>query len=445
MPFVLSGISHHTAPIDVRERLSISEAKLPSALAALMEYTGAREAALLSTCNRVEVYAMIDSETTEQAHDLLANYFARYHHLSRSEFVSCLYLKSEQAAAEHLFRVASGLESLVIGEMQILGQVRQALRVAQETETIGSILTNLFQQAITTSRRIQNETGIGRGAFSIGHAAVDLAAHIFTDLSAATALILGAGKMSELTVRHLLSEGVRSVIVANRTFERAKQMADDFGGRAIQYDSFPEELASADIVIASTAAPHFIVRKEMLQPVIKKRKGKPLFLIDIAVPRDIDPRVEELDNVFLYNIDDLQAVVEQEGSQRLAEAKRAETIAKEETEKFMTWRRSRSAVPVISQLKSRLERIRQNDLALLRAKLRHLPDKEWQAIEIATLAMMNHIAKEPILRLKKETESAERNNHYDLFDATLEIFGLNEATYPEESAQSPAAAENEAN
>ncbi len=445
MPFVLSGISHHTAPIDVRERLSIPEHRLPSALTALMEHKGVREAVLLSTCNRVEVYAMIDSDTVEKAHDLVTNYFASYHHLSRSEFSSCLYLKSEQAAAEHLMRVASGLESLIIGEMQILGQVRQALRVAQETETIGSILTNLFQQAITTSRRVQNETGIGRGAFSIGHAAVDLATHMFTDLSAATVLILGAGKMSELTARHLLSNGVRSVVVANRTFERAKQMADAFGGRAVHYDVFPDELVNADIVIASTAAPHFIVRKEMLQPIIKRRRGKPLFLIDIAVPRDIDPHVEELDNVFLYNIDDLQAVVQEEGAQRLAEAQRAETIAQDETERFMAWYRSRSAVPVISELKSRLERIRQDDLALLRAKLRHLPEKEWQAIETATLAMMNHVAREPVLRLKRETEGSPNEERYDLFSATREIFGLAESRATTEGVEPSLSNEKEAN
>lgn len=443
MPFVLSGISHHTAPIGVRERLSIPEHRLPSALTALMEYKGVREAVLLSTCNRVEVYAMIDGASTEQAHDLLANYFASYHHLSRSEFATCLYPKAEHAAAEHLMRVASGLESLIIGEMQILGQVRQALRVAQETETIGSILTNLFQQAITTSRRIQNETGIGRGAFSIGHAAVDLASHIFTDLSTATVLILGAGKMSELTVRHLLSNGVRSVVVANRTFERARQMAEAFGGRAVHYDTFPDELVNADIVIASTAAPHFILRKELLQPIIKRRRGKPLFLIDIAVPRDIDPHVEELNNVFLYNIDDLQAVVEQEGSQRIAEAQRAEVIARDETDKFMTWYRSRTAVPVISQLKSRLEQIRQDDLALLRAKLRHLPEREWQAIETATLAMMNHVAREPILRLKRETDRSAESEPYNLFTATCEIFGLGDALSVTVSDDSVLPAENE--
>lgn len=437
MPFVLSGVSHHTAPIEVRERLSIPEHSLPAALAALMERKGVREAVLLSTCNRVEVYAMIDGDSESQAHDLLANYFASYHHLSRSEFASCLYLKSEQDAAEHLLRVASGLESLVLGEMQILGQVRQALRVAQETETIGSILGNLFQQAISASRRIQNETGIGRGAFSIGHAAVDLATHIFNDLSSARVLILGAGKMSELTARHLLSDGVHSVVVANRTFERAQQMAEAFGGRAVHYDLFPEELVSADIVIASTSAPHFILRKETLQPIIRKRRGKPLFLIDIAVPRDIDPHVAELDNVFLYNIDDLQAVVEEESAQRMEEAKRAEVIAQEETEKFMTWYRSRSAVPVISELKSRLERIRQEDLALLRAKLRHLPDKEWQAIETATLAMMNHVAREPVLRLKQETGLGANGANYDLFSATREIFGLDGSANEDKASLSP--------
>lgn len=426
MHFVLTGISHHTAPIDIRERLSVSEHHLPSALSNLMQCHGVQEAVMLSTCNRVEIYSVLNTPHPEAANALLIDYLANYHHLAHSEFQPYLYNKQGRDAALHLLRVSSGLDSLVLGEMQILGQVRQAMRAAQETESIGSVLSNLFQQAITVSRRVQNETGIGRGAFSIGHAAVDLASHIFADLAEATILILGAGKMSELTVRHLLSNGARAVVVANRTFEKAQRMAEAFGGRAIQYDVFPEMLLTADIVIASTAAPHAILRKEMLQPIVRKRKGRPLFLIDIAVPRDIDPDVEELENVYLYNIDDLQNVVEEGAQQRANEARRAEEIAHEEADKFVTWYHTREAAPVISELKSRLEQIRQGDLALLKSRLNGISERDWQAIETATLAMMNRVAREPILRIKQELTEEENGSEarYDLLTATREIFGL---------------------
>lgn len=434
MQFVLIGLSHHTAPIDIRERLSVAEHSLPTALNALLEYPGIHEAVILSTCNRVELYAIVDSATVSQAYDILTDHLANYHHLARHDFASHLYVKSGNDAALHLMRVASGLDSLVLGEMQILGQVRQAMRVAQETESIGTILTSLFQQAITVSRRVQNETGIGRGAFSIGHAAVDLASHIFADLSQATVLVLGAGKMSELTVRHLLSSGVKFLIVANRTFDRAERMANLFGGRAIHYDAFPEALQTADIVIASTAAPHTILRKDLLQPIVRRRRGKPLFLIDIAVPRDIDADVEELENVFLYNIDDLQSVVEEEANQRVTEALRAGEIAQEESEKFMAWYNAREAVPIISQLKARLEQIRQEDLAILRGKLGTLSDREWQAIEQATQSMMKRVAREPILRLKQELGSHHKTERerYDLLDATAALFALDSPDLPTE-------------
>jgi glutamyl-tRNA reductase len=297
----LIGLSHHTAPIEVRERLSCAEHALPDALTALAACPGVREAALLSTCNRMEMIVAADSDPAFLFADL-CRHLARMHQLDEAAFRTHLYCKTEHEAASHLLRVASGLDSLVLGEAQILGQVRAALRAAQSAGTVGGILTALFQQAIACGKRVQTETGLGRGAFSIGHAAVDLAAGIFADLSHASVLILGAGKMSELTARHLIDSGVRFVFVANRTYEKAADMAARFGGKAIRYDDFPEALVTADIVISSTAAPHPIVRREMLLPVMRRRRGKPLFLIDIAVPRDIDPDVARLDNVFLSRL-----------------------------------------------------------------------------------------------------------------------------------------------
>lgn len=430
MALILVGLSHHTAPIEVRERLSCSGHDLPDSLSDLASLPGFQEAVVLSTCNRLEIYAATANLKASEAYQAICQHLARFHHVPEPAFTPFLYKKSESDAIMHLLRVASGLDSLVLGEAQILGQVREALRAAQSASTAGSLLTALFQQAITSARRIQNETTLTRGAFSIGHAAVSLASQIFADLSRATVLILGAGKMSELTARHLQASGVRFIVVANRTYDRAKAMAQQLGGEAIHYDRFPERLTQADIVIASTAAPHPIIHRATLQPVLRRRRGKPLFLIDIAVPRDIAPDVYNLENVFLYNIDDLQAVVAEAARERASEASRAESIVCEEVEKFVIWYRGREAVPVIASLRERLEQIRQDDLAVLRARLSHLSEREWQAIETATRAMMNKVARTPILRLKQETEQQMALNgaRYDLMSAAREIFGLGNET-----------------
>jgi glutamyl-tRNA reductase len=421
---ILVGVSHHQTPIEVRERLSCADHALPDALTALAACSGVREAALLSTCNRMEAYAIVEGEAVGTAYSVVRRHLAEFHQVSETVFAPYLYCKAEGEAVQHLMRVASGLDSLVLGEAQILGQVRTALRAGLEAETVGSGLNALFQQALLTGKRVQSETGLGRGAFSIGHAAVDLARSIFDDLSHASVLMLGAGKMSELTARHLVENGVRFVVVANRTYAKAEEMAARFGGKAIQYDTFPEALVNADIVLSSTAAPHPILRRETLLPVLRRRRGRPLFLIDIAVPRDVAAEVAELDNVFLYNIDDLQAVVAEEARGRAAEAARAEIIASEETGRFLTWYRSREVSPVIAQMRARLEAIRQEDVRLLRKQLGHLSEREWEAVEAATRAMMNKVAREPILRLKRETEEAE--TQYDLASAARALFGLEE-------------------
>jgi glutamyl-tRNA reductase len=425
---VLVGLSHHQAPIEVRERLSCPEHALPEALAAAAAGPGVRETVILSTCNRTEWYAVAEGADTAAIYAAMRRHLADFHRVPEPDFAPYLYGKAEQEAALHLLQVAAGLDSLVLGEAQILGQVREALRAAQAAGTSGSALTALFQQAILSGKRVHTETGLGRGAFSIGHAAVDLASSIFSEMSHASVLILGAGKMSELTARHLVQSGVKFVIVANRTYDRAVALAERLGGRAIQYDTFPEALVTADIVLSSTAAPHPILHRQTLQPVMRRRRGRPLFLIDIAVPRDIDADVQELDNVFLYNIDDLQAVVAEEARSRAGEAEKAREIAVEEAMKFLAWYRSREAAPVINQLRDRLEQIRQDDLAVLRARLGHLSEREWQAIEAATRAMMNKVAREPILRLKRAAGESPGGASdvvgYDLIAAAREIFGL---------------------
>jgi len=428
---VLVGLSHHIAPIAMRERVNCSDTQLPHALLAAAERPGVREVAMLSTCNRMEVYALVDSPHPSTAFDQIARHLATHHHVPQAELTPFLYTKHDQEAVLHLMRVASGLDSLVLGEAQILGQVKGALRSAQAAGTIGSTLTGLFQQSISAGRRTQAETGLGRGAFSIGHAAVDLARGIFSELSQTRVLILGAGKMSEVTARHLRNSGASTVLVANRTYARAEALAGKLGGRAIHYDAFQDELCRADIVIASTAAPHPIITRATLAPVMRKRRGKPLILIDIAVPRDIDEDVKALgDTVFLYNIDDLQGVVAQEAQGRQSEVGRAETILTEECAKFMGWVRNREAAPVITLLRQKLDAIREEELTLLRSQLDSLTEREWQKVEAAFRSMSTKYVKEPILRLKRETADAAQHGSeavpqtYDLLTATREIFNL---------------------
>lgn len=437
MSLILVGMSHHSAPIDARERLTCPDYRLSDALAALASCPAVRECALLSTCNRMEIYASVTSVTPETGYETLISHLAAYHNLPREQFASFLYLKSEQEAVLHLMRVAGGLDSQILGEAQILGQVRSALQAAQQAGTAGSALHALFQQAITGSRRIQNETGLMRGAFSVGRAAVDMAGHIFSDLSRASVLILGAGKMSELTARHLVANGVKFIVVANRTYDRAVTLAASLGGSAIRYDDFQDALITADIVIASTAAPHAIVRRETLQPILRKRRGRPLFLIDLSVPRNVAPDVADLENVFVRNIDELQDVVSDEAQTRSVEATQGEAIAREETEKFLQWYRAREAAPTIAQLKGHIEQIRQDDMAILRGKLPHLSERDWQAIELSTHAMMNHVTREPILRLKQEVNAAaeaETAPRYDLATAAREMFALDSLAAPETAA-----------
>ena len=428
MQLLLVGMSHHSATIELREQLSCAEYQLPAALAALADCPDLAECALLSTCNRTEVYACFHSSDAASGYAALIARLAAFHRIPAETFRANLYCKAEQEAVLHLMRVTGGLDSQVLGEAQIIGQVRGALQAAQAAGTAGGTLTALFQQAISCSRRVQNETALGRGAFSVGRAAVDLAGHIFSDLSRASVLILGAGKMSELTARHLVANGVKFIVVANRTYDRAVVLASQLGGTAIQYDAFADALVTADIVIASTAAPHHIVNRGTLQPILRKRRGKPLFLIDLSLPRNIDPDVANLDNVFLRNIDELQEAVAESVQTRTVEATHGEAIAREDTEKFLGWYRAREAVPVIAQLKARLEQVRQDDLAILRGKLGHLSERDWQAIETTTRAMMNRVAREPILRLKREMNAESPSDApalYDLAAAAREIFGLN--------------------
>lgn len=445
MYLVVVGLNHRTAPIALRERLTFSERRIPQALRTLLAHSGAAESAILSTCNRIELYAVLRHAEDE---NLLVQFLSREHNVPEVEFAGHLYIHHDLEAVRHLFRVSAGLDSLVIGEPQILRQVRDAFAVATECGAAGMLLNALFRAAIATGKRARTETDIGRGGFSIGHAAVDLARSIFGSLNGATILILGAGKMSELTARHLVANGTRFVFVANRTYEKACDLAARLGGNAIRYDEFAEALALADIVISSTASPVPLIHRETVLPVLRHRRGRPLFLIDIAVPRDIAPDVGDLDSVFLYDIDDLEEVVQDMARERAGAAQRVEAIIAEEAAKFMAWRRSLEAAPLVAGIRKKYEAIRQSELERLRRQHPDLPERTWRSIERATRSMMNRAARDPILRLKEAASREGQTEAFDLISAAREIFALQngflEPSAAEQTVELPDAAEEDA-
>ncbi len=425
MPLVVLGINHHSAPVEVRERLAILDRELPNALQALSAHPEIQEGALLSTCNRTEVYATVGSDAGDPE-DALADFLAGWHNLSRHEFDGHLYCYRDGAAANHLFSVAAGIDSMILGEPDIQRQVRAALDAAQRAGSVGVLLNKLFQEALVAGKRARTETGIARGTFSVGAAAVELATQIFGEsLAGHTVLVLGAGKMSEVTARHLQSRGAPAVLVANRTFEKAQQLASQFGGEARRFDDLFDSLLGADIVVCSTAAPHPVVTQKLIKDAMRARRQRPLFLIDIAVPRDVEASVDALDNVYLYNIDHLQQFVADARQARSAEIARAREIVEEGVRDYLRWRRSLEVSPLVVAVREKLDAVRLAELARLRARLPGLSEKEWRAVEAAMQAMTNKIAHPATVALKS---SAEGENGPAALDAIRRAFGLDAET-----------------
>jgi glutamyl-tRNA reductase len=356
-----------------------------------------QEAVLLSTCNRTELYA---AAPTVQ-HEDLAHFLLSRNDLDPEEAVGHLTCTQDKETLLHLFRVASGVDSMVVGEQQILGQVREAYEVAVDCGAAGHVMAALFQRALHVGKRARWETEISRGAFSVGHCAVELAESVFGDLSGRRVLILGAGEMAKVTAAHLAEKGARAVFVANRNHERAQQLAQQLGGEAIGYESLGEFLKSVDILISSTSAPHHVLKREDMAAAMRARRAAPMLLIDIAVPRDIDPQVGKLDNVYLYDIDDLGAVVAADAAARQAEAQKVERIVQEEAEGFMRWLRSRAAVPALAALRESFERVMRQELAHHEKRLQRLSPHDRQLLERMIAAVVNKLLHTPTTRLKK--------------------------------------------
>ncbi|MEI8191282.1 MAG: glutamyl-tRNA reductase, partial [candidate division NC10 bacterium] len=397
--FVL-GLNHDTASIDLRERLFFPERELPKALDALGEVPELAERMILTTCNRVEVYGVADGPLSQTVESVVAC-LGRHRSLDPAQFDGAFYTHTAAAAARHVFRVASSLESMVLGEPQILGQVKSAYSIARAEQSTGIVLNNLLEQAFHVAKRVRTETGIASEPVSIASVAVDLARKIFGDLAGRTVLILGAGEMAELALRHLVDDGVQSILVANRTYERAVALAEQFRGRAVTYDSFQQEMLNADIVISATSAPHVILKKEDAQKIIQERRHRPIFLIDIADPRDIDAACNEVDNVYLYNIDDLQSVATANQKERQREAERAVPIVEREVELFLAWLRGLDVVPTIVSLRNRMEEIREAELRKAMSRLGDLTPEQRETITSLTTAMVNKILHQPMSELRR--------------------------------------------
>ncbi len=421
MSLLVLGINHTSAPIEVREKLAFLERDLPRALTALSALPHVQEGALLSTCNRTEAYA-VGETGAGPLENALAEFLAGWHGLSRHEFDGHLYCYRAGAAANHLFSVSSGLDSMILGEPDIQRQVKTALEAAQTANSLGARLNRLFQDALVTGKRTRTETGIARGTFSVGAAAVELATQIFGEsLAGHTVLVLGAGKMSEVTARHLLAHGAPAVLVANRTYEKAEALAAQFGGTARRFDDLPTLLATADIVVCSTAAPHPIVTRDLVQSAMRVRRGRPLYLIDIAVPRDVDASVDALENVYLYNIDHLQELVAGARHSRAGEVVRAREIVEATTAEYLRWERSLEVAPVIVAVRQKLDSVRQSELERLKTRLPDLPEKDWRAIEAAFASLVGKVAHPAIVAIKSAPQS---EDGAAVLETVSRIFGV---------------------
>jgi glutamyl-tRNA reductase len=403
MHLLLLGVSHRTAPVELRERLDFAARGVGEALASLAGRLNGVETVLLSTCNRAEVYLACDNldEGRSQAERL----FVDFHGLPRDELAPHLYAKIDTDAVRHLFRVAAGLDSLVVGEPQILGQVKEAYTQANTHRTTGTLLNRLFAAAFTAGKRVRSETSVAEGAVSVSYAAVALARKIFGDLAGRTVLVVGAGEMGKLTAQHMKSQGIRRMLITSRTLAHAEALSQVMEAAVVAWDELPAALSESDIVITATGASLPILSRHLIGSAMRSRRHRPLFLIDIAVPRDVEPAAGAIEQVFLYNIDDLQAVVAENLSRRTAEIDQAETIVTEEVERFRGWLHSRRAVPTVVALRQRFEAVRRGELQRLESKLSNLSPEARSRVDEITRLLIEKLLINPTERLKAASDA----------------------------------------
>ncbi|WP_155591792.1 glutamyl-tRNA reductase [Lysinibacillus cavernae] len=422
MHTIVVGLNYKTAPVEIREKLSFIESELPQAMEALQKQKSILENVIVSTCNRTEIYAVVDQLHTGR--HFVKQFLANWFDLPVETFSSYLTIREEDEAIEHLFKVTAGIDSMVLGETQILGQVKKSFLNGQEIGTTGTVYNQLFKQAVTFAKRAHNETAIGENAVSVSYAAVELAKKIFGSLQRKHVAILGAGKMGELAIENLYGSGVGKVTVINRTFEKAESLAAKFHGEAKSMKELQCSLLEADILITSTGATNFVIDYELMQFVERLRKGKPLFMVDIAVPRDIDPRVGDLPNVFLYDIDDLQGIVEANLAERERAAADITDMIGKEVVQFKDWVTTLGVVPVISALRKKANRIQEETMTSIENKMPDLTERERKILSKHTKSIINQLLKEPILQAKEMANSPKANEQLRLFQ---QIFGIEDA------------------
>ena len=423
MPKIINiGMNHETAPVALRECLAVESQNVKNALGLMRSLDVVREGFFLSTCNRVET--LIVAEEVQEAKGAVVSLLSKMGNIPAEEFSSSLYIHENMDAVAHIFSVASSLDSMIIGEPQILGQIKEAYFQATREKMSGVILNRLMHKAFHVAKRVRSETDICGAAVSISYAAVELARKIFNTLEGKKVLLIGAGEMAELAARHLLTNGVSAMTVLNRTFERAVEVAERFRASPVSFDEIDNQLLQADIVVTSTASSEFIITREMVKKVLRKRRNRPLFLIDIAVPRDVQPEVNRLNNIYLYDIDDLKGVIEINKAQRREEAVKAQRIVHEEVVKFEKWLKTLAVVPTIVSLRRKAEAIIEAEFGKSRSVLDQLSPLHRDTVEVLVRSIVEKVLNDPILFLKGK---AGRSTLNDYLDTTRKLFSLDES------------------
>ncbi|WP_066292760.1 glutamyl-tRNA reductase [Bacillus sp. FJAT-29937] len=430
MHIVVVGLNYKTAPVEIRERLTFNPSQLTDAMKTLKDKKSILENVILSTCNRTEIYAVVDQLHTGRYY--IKEFLSEWFNIEKEEFSPYLFFYEHEGAIEHLFNVSCGLNSMILGETQILGQVRTSFLMAQEDHTIGTVFNHLFKQAVTVAKRAHSETEIGANAVSVSYAAVELAKKIFGSLENKHVLILGAGKMGELAIQNLHANGASKVTVINRTFEKAQDLAGRYAGKAKTLQELQCSLVEADILISSTGAKEFVVTKEMMTGVEKMRKGKPLFMVDIAVPRDLDPALAELDTVFLYDIDDLEGIVEANLQERKKAAETIQLMIEQEIVEFKQWLNLLGVVPVISALREKALAIQAETMESIERKMPNLSERDKKVLNKHTKSIINQLLKDPILQAKEMAGGKEADKALELF---MKIFNIEELVSERKIAQ----------
>ncbi|OOP54867.1 MAG: glutamyl-tRNA reductase [Candidatus Brocadia carolinensis] len=419
MSILVVGLNHKSAPVEVREKLAFNANNISTALSVFLHKHQTAETVILSTCNRVEMYvSSLDSAVKTE--DVLS-FFADFHKITLTEFSPYMYHYTDDRAVNHLFFVTASLDSMVLGESQILSQVKEAYTTASMEEATGKVMNQLFQQALNVAKIVHTKTAIGKKKVSISSVAVEFAEKIFQDFTGKMVLVVGAGEMCELLLKHLYEEGARTIVVANRTFERAQEIANAFQGQAIKYELLGEYLAKADIIISSTSAPHFVIHSDQVKDAIRHRRGNPMFLLDIAVPRDIEPEIANIDNVYLYNIDDLQSVVSQNIDERTREVEKCRAIVEEEVEHFMARLEEMKIEPAIMLLRNHFHAIGKEELDRLKTKLKGVDNGDWEQVVYTVERTINKLLHHPAKVAKQE---AKNGGGYRYVEIIRKLFGI---------------------